>query len=57
MARKTLTLNADGTLDGVQMAIVNKRMEAICAQDGQHAAAHRAPRACSTARATSPAAS
>ena len=27
-----LTLNADGTLDGVQMAIVNKRMEAICAK-------------------------
>ena len=32
MARNTLTLNADGTLDGVQMAIVNKRMEAICAK-------------------------
>ena len=32
MARNTLTLNADGTLDGVQMAIINKRMEAICAK-------------------------
>ena len=32
MARNSLTLNADGTLDGVQMAIVNKRMEAICAK-------------------------
>ncbi|MCY4479732.1 MAG: hydantoinase B/oxoprolinase family protein, partial [Rhodospirillales bacterium] len=32
MARNALTLNADGTLDGVQMAIVNKRMEAICAK-------------------------
>ena len=32
MAMNTLTLNADGTLDGVQMAIVNKRMEAICAK-------------------------
>ena len=32
MAKNTLTLNADGTLDGVQMAIINKRMEAICAK-------------------------
>ena len=32
MAGNTLTLNADGTLDGVQMAIINKRMEAICAK-------------------------
>ena len=32
MARNTPTLNADGTLDGVQMAIINKRMEAICAK-------------------------
>ena len=32
MAGNALTLNEDGTLDGVQMAIVNKRMEAICAK-------------------------
>ena len=32
MASNALTLNEDGTLDGVQMAIVNKRMEAICAK-------------------------
>ena len=56
MAKNTLTLNADGTLDGVQMAIINKRMEAICAKMA-NTLLRTGGRACSTARATSPAAS
>ncbi len=32
MATNPFSLNRDGALDGVQMAILNKRMEAICAK-------------------------